>query len=148
MSTPSRFKKDKEIIAEYESQVKGKREGRAAAGRAPPTGRAPAAGRSPCPPLPQAAAGRARPRRRPPGSRSLLPELRGGGGGAWGGGGGRCPPTHTPSSTGLCEGPAGAGRQLRPLSAAWPRQSTFPSSTDFCNIGEGGIRKIEAWQLN
>lgn len=24
MSTPSRFKKDKEIIAEYESQVKGK----------------------------------------------------------------------------------------------------------------------------
>lgn len=144
MSTPSRFKKDKEIIAEYESQVKGKREGRAAAGRAP------AAGRSPCPPLPQAAAGRARPRRRrrPPGSRSLLPELRGGGGGAWGGGGGRCPPTHTPSSTGLCEGPAGAGRQLRPLSAAWPRQSTFPSSTDFCNIGEGGIRKIEAWQLN
>lgn len=27
MSTPSRFKKDKEIIAEYESQVKGKRRG-------------------------------------------------------------------------------------------------------------------------
>lgn len=33
MSTPSRFKKDKEIIAEYESQVKGKRG--EAAGKAP-----------------------------------------------------------------------------------------------------------------
>lgn len=62
MSTPSRFKKDKEIIAEYESQVKGKREGRVAAGRAPRRAGRPA---RPCPrlrpaePGPAAAARRA-----------------------------------------------------------------------------------------
>lgn len=49
MSTPSRFKKDKEIIAEYESQVKGKRGAREAAPG--PQGRgAAAAGRAEEPP--------------------------------------------------------------------------------------------------
>lgn len=56
MSTPSRFKKDKEIIAEYESQVKGKRGAREAPprpqGRGAPAERAPVAGRPPAPPAP------------------------------------------------------------------------------------------------
>lgn len=132
MSTPSRFKKDKEIIAEYESQVKGKqRESRRGAGR-------------PAGPFPGCRPSRLRRR----GGRSQLPELRGGRERPEGGGGS----PSAPSGAGGSEGPGpepdgscGGSNTARP--------STFPSSTDFGNArgaGEGkgkGGQKKKACQL-
>lgn len=145
MSTPSRFKKDKEIIAEYESQVKGKHgalqvprrpEGRGAAAE----GRVPAAGGPPGPPAPSpglrdgarptaATAGRA-------GGRCCL-NFSAGGSREGAVSRGLCSATRTPGGIGSCEGAAGSGdgRQLRRLSAPRPRRSTFPSSPDFGNTG-------------
>lgn len=136
MSTPSRFKKDKEIIAEYESQVKGKqRESRRG-------------GRASCRPLPRL------PAEPPPPAGRPVPVARTSGREGAAGGRRRFPPS-APSGAGGSEGrgpePDGS---CGGSNTARPRPSTFPSSTDFGNArgagegkGKGGQKKKKARQL-
>lgn len=123
MSTPSRFKKDKEIIAEYESQVKGKRG--EAAGKPP---RGPGV-------LPAPSPGCRPSRHRRRGGRSQLPELRGGKEHREGGGGGF---PHRPALRAAPVGPRGWGRTAAAAALPQPGPCRAPSLPPPTGNARGG----------